>query len=241
MEQILHIPDCYLTLLPSACRFSINSKQLAVTSQNSRLSRISSDPASISDYFAVKLLSLECEIQYLRIYRRALQELCREGKLAGPDFFAERNRLQKFEILRSAELLAITLERRVLAEDMAEELHKSVPIERAYAVAMEGRVNAATGKQRAGKLNYSKFKRDVLDYYDGKGIGEGRDGGDAWCHVLGWLPSNSVRAAHIVPKSLDEGSLAHLFGAKVEPAVDVRNSLSSLLSCSTPSLPPLSC
>lgn len=46
----------------------------------------------------------------------------------------------------------------------------------------------------------------------------------AFCHVLGWLPSKEVRAAHLVPKSLDEISVAHLFGAGAVTIDDPRNS-----------------
>ncbi|OAL64540.1 hypothetical protein A7C99_3974 [Trichophyton rubrum] len=89
------------------------------------------------------------------------------------------------------------------------------------------RIASASGNQTNTKFKANSFRQGVEDFYEASKIEETdfMPRKLAFCHVLGWLPSKEVRAAHLVPKSLDEISVAHLFGAGAVTIDDPRNSL----------------
>ena len=88
-------------------------------------------------------------------------------------------------------------------------------LERAYTAAIISRVMSACAKQSRRPFNQQKFKAAVNDWY---GITSARPSKEySWCHVIGdWVRSDWVKAAHIVPKSLHESEVAHIFGDKDE-------------------------
>lgn len=70
----------------------------------------------------------------------------------------------------------------------------------------------ACAKQKAKPFKQDEFKANVNDYYS---ITTHRSSKDySWCHILGrFLPATIIRAAHIVPKSITQPELAHMFGS----------------------------
>ncbi|KAJ5549849.1 hypothetical protein N7535_002208 [Penicillium sp. DV-2018c] len=83
-------------------------------------------------------------------------------------------------------------------------------LERAYRDLIVSRVVRADRGQRVSSFNQSRFKKDVNKYYS---TVDSNDGTAHWCHVIGgFFDKTFVKAAHIVPKSLDREELAHLFG-----------------------------
>ena len=229
MQQILEIPTVFLNALPAPYSSIMNKEALAVEDYKRQLTLITPGSSSISDFIAIKLLSAQCEIWFLENYRLALRALQSNEKLSNSEFRDEWNRVQEVETEKRFEALAIRLERRVLAEDMAEELTKSCAIDEAYTSTLVDRVNAATGRPKALSFDRYKFRRNAHTYYNTKETTESGNG-KAWCHVSGtWFNANSVRAAHIVPKSIDPRSLDDIFGAKARPAIDVKNCESFVL------------
>lgn len=83
-------------------------------------------------------------------------------------------------------------------------------LERAYRDTIITRVMKAEAKQEGKRFDQSAFKKEVNSYYS---VVSPYDGGLILCHVLGmFIGKRCVKAAHLVPKSLDPEELAHLFG-----------------------------
>lgn len=96
-------------------------------------------------------------------------------------------------------------------------------LEDAYTAIMRDRMRVFANASNPNSTSFtgSRFKKAVCNYY-GVGIGSNIQPS---CHVLGvpFFP-NDLRAAHIVPRAMNEASLTYLFGGEVDPATDVRNS-----------------
>ncbi|EFQ96806.1 hypothetical protein MGYG_08730 [Nannizzia gypsea CBS 118893] len=100
-------------------------------------------------------------------------------------------------------------------------------LESAYVDAMVARIASASGNQPKSKFKANAFRQAVETFYGTSKTEETNfmPRKLAFCHVLGWLSSKEVRAAHLVPKSLEERSVAHLFGVGAVTIDDPRNSL----------------
>ena len=96
-------------------------------------------------------------------------------------------------------------------------------LERAYTSVMVAKVMSASAKQKKTKFDQSKFKRDVLSYYNAFCNLNGMP--SAYCHVTGWHDITNVKAAHLVPKSLHSDELEFLFGVRELVLLDPRNGL----------------
>ncbi|KAI2785666.1 hypothetical protein POX_h09424 [Penicillium oxalicum] len=97
--------------------------------------------------------------------------------------------------------------------------------ERAYVQAIIDRVMRATAKQAATPFKAKRFKEDVNEIY---GIIDRRPiRAYNWCHVLGiWRDAVMIKAARIVPKSLNIGELGHIFGDSNDVISDPLNAIS---------------
>jgi hypothetical protein len=94
-------------------------------------------------------------------------------------------------------------------------------LERAYASTIVPRVMGASAKQKKSSFNQSEFRKRVIDFY--KAAMDMEDHKMAYCHLAGWCPSEQVKAAHLVPKSLSGEEIAHLFGSDEVVITDPRN------------------
>ena len=99
-------------------------------------------------------------------------------------------------------------------------------LEDAYGEILMNRVMAATAKPGKKRYNQSAFKKRVIAFCGAERDSE-NDGdiGSIWCHLTGWQTLEDVKAAHIVPKSLESSELSYLFGANEVMLSDGNNGI----------------
>ncbi|KAJ5679974.1 hypothetical protein N7462_008218 [Penicillium macrosclerotiorum] len=215
------IPDRVSSLMSTERHDKIKQYKMRSVSVASRVSEISqtADDSTVPKFISAKIDELANETEWLC----EVTDSCADARAAGSISQAEYDAkvdplLTKFRSMTSI-LASLRRQRRVLSEDLKDAVetqkrrrHEGPPdaglLERAYAEAIVTQIMKADGNLPASPFNKREFKRAVNDYY---GVAEYSD--QTWCHVLGrHLERKSVKAAHIVPKSMDLSQLAHLFG-----------------------------
>lgn len=165
--------------------------------------------SSASDLLEEKILAISTEIEYTEIVRAGLKEALEARKIKEEEAQRLLSDVEDYEDSQTREFVTIKRQRKLIEDDIAEDSTTST--EEAYATSMLHRVLGATAKTTKTKFDQSGFRKSVEEYY---GAMEMRDGMKfAHCAVLGWVPSSQVKAAHLVPKSLESAEIAHLFGA----------------------------
>lgn len=109
----------------------------------------------------------------------------RERGIPGDEFQAERLEIEESECAAAGENIALKAGRKIIHEDIQDELNKGTLLEDAYAAAMVDRVRVATSSQSALRFDASRFKTDVLNYYNAINV-DSSAGKLSWCHMLGW-------------------------------------------------------
>lgn len=121
----------------------------------------------------------------------------------------------------SQELTLLLNQQKIISEDMEDEIvvkRRRTNIdepdiqffERAYAATIVPKVMGATACQKKRRFDTSRFKKAVLNAYNAARVESGAQ--FAWCWT--WYETSVVRAAHLVPKSLNPREVAYLFGIK---------------------------
>ena len=80
---------------------------------------------------------------------------------------------------------------------------------------------AASSKQKKSSFDQEQFRKKVLDYYGALDV-QGEDSA-AYCHLTGWWDKGSVKASHLVPKSLSGEEISFLFDIGELVLSDPRN------------------
>lgn len=182
---------------------------------------------SVSDFLECRIRALSSDIDYIAQAHRGLEAARENSQISAHEF---REALEPFlppTRLIIDESRTITRQRKLIEEDLEEQLAtKRQRVEgpgmgiylRAYTSSILERVKGASGKtERAKPFDGRRFKADVNSFY-------GVKKGTAHCHLLGSVnPIGNVKAAHIVPKSLTQPEIAHLFGYGVMVESDPRN------------------
>lgn len=187
---------------------------------------------SVSDFLEHRLKTLTSDIDQIAKTHRGLEEAQENSKLSPKEFREALGPFLPPARLISDEIKTLTRQRKLICEDLEEELSvKRQRTEgpgmgiyvRAYTASILQRVMGASGKQKPPKsFNSRRFKTNVNEYYGiRKGFGH--------CHVIGTIvPANDAKAAHIVPKSLTQPEIAHLFGCEAMVECDPRNGKSQI-------------
>ncbi|KAJ5936761.1 hypothetical protein N7466_003211 [Penicillium verhagenii] len=98
-------------------------------------------------------------------------------------------------------------------------------LRRAYADTIIPRVMGAAAKTKKRPFDQKAFKKDVKQYY---GLPT-HPKDHSFCHVLCFaVPASFVKAAHLVPKSLSEPEVSHIFGVQDGVLTDPRNGRKAL-------------
>ncbi|CAG8923374.1 unnamed protein product [Penicillium salamii] len=230
------IPERLSSLMSASQRSNLKEHQKRSVSSASAVSDISmrSTDTTASDFLAAKIEQLESETSYIAAIKAGLDEVSSKGVLTDMDY---RKELAPYLIrIRSAKstIRVLKRQRKALEADLtetmkAEKRPRTQPpsddglLERAYRDTIVSRVMRAEGKQRGKPFDHSTFKKEVNDYYSTVS----NNGQKTWCHVLGmFVERRRVKAAHLVPKSLDQEELAHLFGDEDEVILLPQNALS---------------
>ena len=231
MAQRPAIPERYSSLLPASQRAILNERKNRIISQSSILSNMSVASTSVSDFLEAKIKGYQTELDYLETYKESLIT-AHVSETITTDQYKENidEVFQSYDDV-SQDLRVLKRQHKIIKEDLEDEIVKrrrknnNAPgidfFERAYAETIGTRVMGAVSKQkRQKKFNQSAFRKAVLEYYSA--IDNEKE--LAYCHLLGWLTEESIKAAHLVPKSLSGNEIAHLFGTKdFDVKLDPRN------------------
>jgi hypothetical protein len=210
---IKEIPQKMFKRPPIPERFSSRRKTLLERKERHRTvsqsSKISTN-STVSEFLEAKVKDLRSEIDYLNDYRNGLLELDSTATPADPEFATTVTSAMKRLREREDELLVIKRQRKTLIDDVNEALDDCDLVEAAYANIIVNKVMLA-GRQNKRGFNRKKFSEKVDNYYKAAKIEHGER--YRWCHILAqWIPHKDVRAAHIVPKSLESEELNYFFG-----------------------------
>lgn len=177
------------------------------------------------EFLSGKLISLHQRADYLNSLQLELGDLERTGHISAAESRETRDKVERVKLSLTAEALAISQHKNIIIEDMSDNLEYSPypNVDDAYSITIKQVTDSATGKQEKSKFDRSEFKRRVVEFY---GVSRKVVGGkEIFCHLLGWSTYGEVRAARLVPKSLSDDSLVHLFGRELEPRTDPRNGM----------------
>ncbi|KAJ5237900.1 hypothetical protein N7489_007991 [Penicillium chrysogenum] len=191
------IPERISSLMPLARQEALTTHQRRSVSTASKLSQISqtSVESTASDFLATKVAQLEDESHYIAEIKAGLDEANASMALENTEYRRQIEPLMNRLRSTTSTLRAMTPPDEGL-------------LERAYRDTIVTRVMRADGKQQALDFNQKKFKDQVNKYYNVSTVPN-----KTYCHVLGlYVNKKDVKAAHIVPKSMDREELGHLFG-----------------------------
>jgi hypothetical protein len=203
----------------------------SAASQASKASHVSLE-STASDFLEAKIEQLTQYKAYVELVREDILDAHNQQPLPGNEFAQHIEPVLARLTTANSTRRVLKRQRRALTDDLAEEVatrrqRLAEPsdeglLERAYTETILSRVMSACVKQSALPFNRKQFKKNVNDYY---GIPDHRPAKDlAWCHIIGdWIPAEKAKAAHIVPKSLHEAEVAHIFGDDDEVLSDPRN------------------
>lgn len=227
------IPERISSLMPANRRQALCDHQERSVSNSSRLSEVSQNSlqSTTSDFLDAKIAALEDEKEYISCIKEGLEEISSSGLLSSDAFQTEIDPvLRRFRAM-SQTLDVIKRQRTLIEEDLEVEVKRrriTGPlddglVQRAYVDTIIPRVMGAAAKIQKNVFNQKKFKKKVNRYY---GLTTEYTGVTSYCHVLGFfIPTHSAKAAHLVPKSLSQAEVSHIFGVLDGVLDDPRNSL----------------
>lgn len=232
------IPDRYLSLMPHGHQKVFNEQHHNV-SKSIQSSVPSVASSTVSEFLEGKIKSNELEMDYLKTYQEGLYIAHRGEKITSEQFQAEIGTVLGNFRWAHQYLGFPKRQRKIIEEDIEDEIenHKrewsedKEPdvsfLERAYTNTIVTRVMGASAKQRKSKFDQKAFRTDVMEYYGAQ------DGDAAYCHLTGWHYSKAVKAAHLVPKSLNGDEVSYIFGVGELVLSDPRNGKKHLFSLSS--------
>lgn len=227
MSGLARIPkriSSLLNLHAHAPQLAVKKSQ--VESDKSHLLSYSPELPNIHPFLFSQLAFLSLQIEYLDSLQYAVRDLEQSEDIPTQEWRETRDDIDLAKLNLRGEILALKKGRDIIIEDMSDELKTSPSpdLREAYSMSMMHRTNIVDKKKKKPRFRNSNFKDVVLEFYDGSR--ETKSGKkELFCNLTGWLPNSSVRIAHIVPKFLDQASLAHLFGGGLETPKDPRNGM----------------
>lgn len=178
-----------------------------------------SGASDTSEFLEARVNYLSTEKDILSVYRQALHDLP-STQLDEASMRQELKDLATRASPLDKELRVVKRQRKILEEDLAEELPYYDDVATAYAKILNEKTMAASAKpEKWKKFDRKQFRRDILEFYGA----ERNNGSEVYCHVLGWRISEQVKAAHLVPRSLQGEELSYLFGVGEMVVSDKRN------------------
>ncbi|KAF3385932.1 hypothetical protein DPV78_012543 [Talaromyces pinophilus] len=218
------IPQRFSSLIPQDIQREIAEYDKQVEKQKSSLSLLSVE-SSVSDFLEEKFKECEYDLAASLAKLSALQQAVRQGTLSQEDYLQAAEPFFEYQKERFNEKKYLSKHRRFLEANISEEVDLKKPrldgpevdfYERAYMNTIIPRVMGASAKQTKSNFNGKRFRNAVLEAYNASDPGNGDP--VAWCHIShDWYATKLVKAAHLVPKSLTDPEIAHLFGVEEVP------------------------
>lgn len=180
---------------------AIKGRQVSAASTLSTVS-------STHDFVESKIEDVKIALEYNDKLRSGLKEAWSDGMIPNDVYQNLMEQIEHENRPREKEIVVLKRQKKFLIEDLDDSIRPvREKLEDAYASLIVDKVMSTTAKQ---KMKKSKFKREVLEYYHASKMINNKK--HAWCHLLGWHDAEFIKAAHIVPKSLQSEEVSYLFG-----------------------------
>lgn len=181
--------------------------KLRKTSAASTLSLASSS----TEFVDFKIDDVTIALEYMDKLRSGLTEAWKDGLVPEKEYWRLMSQMERENQPCEKEIVVLKRQKKTLVEDLEDRIEPArEKLEDAYASLIVDKVMSAVAKPKKKMFRQSRFKHDVLEYYQAsKKIGDKKH---AWCHLLGWNDADEVKAAHIVAKSLQSEETSYLFG-----------------------------
>lgn len=180
---------------------------------------------SAEDFIDAKLNDVGVNLEYAEMLHNSLKKAFKE------EFLSEKQHIEAIADVEEQvepverEFLLLKRQKKILSEDLEDELSMYSRLEDAYASIVTDKVMRASGKQKKKAHDQPRFWKDCSSYYNAVRKDEDTGTDYAFCHLSGWAPTKEIKAAHIVPKSLESEEASYLFGVKNVDLSQPRNSL----------------
>ncbi|KAF3481280.1 uncharacterized protein GIQ15_04039 [Arthroderma uncinatum] len=164
-----------------------------------------------SDFVTAKVNELRAQVNHIEGCKSALQALVRCNYLPHIEIFGYLDDLRSDSAQLIKELLLIKQQRKFIEEDMESDVHPGC-----YHSAMRFKMEAVSNDDSDRNL----FLKLVDEWYI-----ESVDISESFCHVVGLCSSKNLEPVRLIPKNLEQGPIAHLFGVESIIMGDPRNGL----------------
>lgn len=208
------LPKRYFSLMASITQANLNGKSISITHHITKIS----ENIGISDVLSQKIRLHKSSLGYIRDYQHGLRQILTEGTLQQDDYETEMKHLDESFLPVVEELHVLTKQSRTLELDVQQFYEDTVPkrqpvpsvesMERVYASTVAPSVMS---KRRAWCFDNPNFRKDVIQCLNADADPESF--GRIWCHIIGgWVLTEYIQVAHLVPKCLRGEELTGLFG-----------------------------
>jgi hypothetical protein len=218
------IPERYSSLLSSSRRQNLDRIIKRKASASSQLSVAS----TANEWVDKKTVEVGQGIAYFNELQAGLMEAHKSGHLGDFPFREAVKAIETDRRPKQKEFLLLKRQNKIIIDDLTEEGPSVSTMEEAYTSLICKKVMAASAKvKKQKKYDQAGFKKRVLEHYNAvRTLPSGSR--QFWCHVMGWMPECVVKAAHLVPKSLESREVSHLFGVDDEVLSEARNGMFSI-------------
>ena len=226
------IPERYSSLLAvphQQVLIEVKKRKASTASQVSLASKT-------SDFIEHKIADVNAGLEYVQRLRAGLLDAWKSGLIPEAQYKEAIADVEANNRPREQEIVVLKRQKKIVTEDLEDQAPSYVKLEDAYASVITNRVMSAVAKRKKNSFNQSKFKADVFAFYQAtKMVGEPEHQDKlSYCHLTGWYLDQDVKAAHIVPKSLQSEEVSYLFGVGEAMLSDPRNGMFHrlIVSCS---------
>ena len=216
------IPERYSSLLSLSCQSALSHIKI----RKVMVSSIVSTTSSAAEFVASKIEDVSLGIEYIDEMRKGLKEAFDDGNLPASQYNEAIEDVEKYSKPKEHEMVMLKRQKKLIKDDLEENVPLHARLEDAYADIIMNKITTATAKQKKKKHNQNAFKRAVIAFYGAERDSENDGDIDSlWCHLTGWQALADVKAAHIVPKSLESTELSYLLGAGEVMLSDANNGI----------------
>jgi hypothetical protein len=218
------IPQRYSSLVPESSLKDMEILSKRTVSAMTAISQLSMT-SSTDDFIDAKIESISAHLAVNSKFRDFFG-IAKKSKIFTDEEYDDAVKELQSEVdQKERELITLKRQKKVISDDIDEVLPQYSTIEGAYSSVLRAKIMSATGKQKKGKsFDQSAFSKAVLSYY-GAVRRLDAESTEKYCHLLGWLPEDDVKCAHLVPKSLESEELAYLFGVREAVLSEPRNGM----------------
>lgn len=184
-----------------------------------------STTSSTNDFINAKIESISADLAVDGKFKDYFESAKRRKVLTDEEYNDAVKELESEVNQKERELITLRRQKKIISDDLDEVLPQYSTIEGAYSSVLMAKIMSASGKQRKGKkFDQSAYSQAVLSFY---GAVRHTDSGlvEKYCHLTGWQHEKQTKCAHLVPKSLESGELAYLFGVRETVLSEPRNGM----------------